>query len=670
MNDGSISTNTKKLDILLKIGLSMISLSGLIFATSTWNVISNIAKVILLIIFGLLFLGMSYFSDKKLKIKSTTITYWILSMAFFIFTTISLSALEVFGKWYTFTGDGKNICYFVIYLTTSILSYITYIKFNKKIFLGSGNIFAYIALLNILFFTKLPHTISISIIAFLTLIVSIICNIKQNEFTKNLSISSRIISYLYPILTIGILFDKVNNIYFIIAIFLQIINLTYQALSSKEEANGVFAAIVNFALILFINKVNLSDSIMISFTSILTTLFVLIGFNKKIYESNKAFNITNLSINIMVMLLAFSSCFTTNIYSKLIVAILLIIPGILSVIKNKTTISDVEKKISPYKYILSLIIGIVITNKYVFSINLALALSIISIILGILYLLAKEKYFKITYLVLYITSLIFSFILRTDSNILSIILNILSSILLFVIVYKSNSFINKFTPCSTIIMLFSIFYNIVLSDVIKLNIIILNIIVAVSFLIFMLIFNENKKIYISTLFMFIIPFLSIANNLTIDWLSTIMYISVSLYIVYLICEFLIKDEENKNVFAAILTVIILLFSVFNPNIYIGIFIGAISLLLIFIGLFNKKYKSLYIIGIIYIIINIIYQLRNVWGKIPFWLYLLIGGLLIVGIVTYIQIKISKRPPKRFCTNCGKELNNNSKFCTNCGKKLN
>ena len=32
MNDGSISTNTKKLDILLKIGLSMISLSGLIFA--------------------------------------------------------------------------------------------------------------------------------------------------------------------------------------------------------------------------------------------------------------------------------------------------------------------------------------------------------------------------------------------------------------------------------------------------------------------------------------------------------------------------------------------------------------------------------------------------------------------------------------------------------------
>ena len=95
MNDGSISTNTKKLDILLKIGLSMISLSGLIFATSTWNVISNIAKVILLIIFGLLFLGMSYFSDKKLKIKSTTITYWILSMAFFIFSSSQLLALDV-----------------------------------------------------------------------------------------------------------------------------------------------------------------------------------------------------------------------------------------------------------------------------------------------------------------------------------------------------------------------------------------------------------------------------------------------------------------------------------------------------------------------------------------------------------------------------------------------
>lgn len=667
MNKEIISKETKQLDILLKIGLAMISISGLIFATSTWNLVANSIKVISLFVFGLLFLGMSIFSEKKLKIKSTTMTYWILSMLFFIFTTVGAFSLKIFGEVFSYIGSMNGICYAITYITTSITSYLTYKKFNKKFFLSVGNVFLYLTFSNLLSSTPLKEELFIAILALTTLIISIICNVKRNDFTKNLSIVSRIMSYMYPLLTINLLFEKINNIYFAIMIFSQMANLTYQALSNKEEVNGVFASLTNTMLLLFINKMHLSSSIILPITFAATSIYVLIGFLPKLYKKNKAFHITNLTINMIMSLFAFGFSFITNNYSMLIIAALLILPSIIALFKNNTLLTNVEKILSPYKYVLALILLIVVLHKEVLEINVSLAISIISIIVGIFYLLAKEKYYKITYLIFYIISLLFSFILPSDKSVITIIANIISSLLLFVIVYRSNNNMKKFTPIATIVSLFSIYYNIVPSDVIKLNTFVLNVIVIVAYLIITLIFNSEKKVFIPTLFMYTIPLISISNYISISYISTILNIAVSFYILALICELLIKDEETKNAIASIFSALILLFSVFNENIYVGIFIGILSVLLILIGIFNKKYKSLYIIGIIYLILNLIYQLRNVWGRIPFWLYLLIVGLLIIGIVTYMQIKISKRPPKRYCTGCGNELNSNDKFCTKCGK---
>ena len=33
-----------------------------------------------------------------------------------------------------------------------------------------------------------------------------------------------------------------------------------------------------------------------------------------------------------------------------------------------------------------------------------------------------------------------------------------------------------------------------------------------------------------------------------------------------------------------------------------------------------------------------YQLNYLWGTIPFWLYLLLGGLVLIGLVTYKELK--------------------------------
>ena len=68
------------------------------------------------------------------------------------------------------------------------------------------------------------------------------------------------------------------------------------------------------------------------------------------------------------------------------------------------------------------------------------------------------------------------------------------------------------------------------------------------------------------------------------------------------------------------------------------FIGIMALLYILLGLLTDEYKNFFIIGIIFTVINVIYQLRNLWVMVPLWLYLLTIGSILIGLVTYKEIK--------------------------------
>jgi hypothetical protein len=88
-------------------------------------------------------------------------------------------------------------------------------------------------------------------------------------------------------------------------------------------------------------------------------------------------------------------------------------------------------------------------------------------------------------------------------------------------------------------------------------------------------------------------------------------------------------------------IIAILFVLPINNYIVGIYIGLLGLITIMIGFSNNEYKSFFKGGVIMTILNILYQLREVWGQIPFSFYLLIGGLGIIGFVTYKEIKNKK-----------------------------
>ena len=112
---------------------------------------------------------------------------------------------------------------------------------------------------------------------------------------------------------------------------------------------------------------------------------------------------------------------------------------------------------------------------------------------------------------------------------------------------------------------------------------------------------------------------------------------IILYITFIIITFFITNQKNKETLAIIGIIIAVLYVIGYSSYIVGLYIGILGLIIILIGFYKKEYKYLFTTGIVITVINIIIQLREVWGIITFWLYLLVGGLSIITFVTYKQI---------------------------------
>jgi len=101
---------------------------------------------------------------------------------------------------------------------------------------------------------------------------------------------------------------------------------------------------------------------------------------------------------------------------------------------------------------------------------------------------------------------------------------------------------------------------------------------------------------------------------------------------------LIRNKKVRGIILAIVLPLIMISLMYEINIAIAIYIGCLSLAMIIFGFIKKDYKAIYIEGIIFLIANFVIQLWEFWGVLPIWVYLLIGGLTLIGIVTVKELK--------------------------------
>ena len=61
----NVDPQARKIDILLKLGVGMVFVSGILFATTSWSIITDLIKLIVLTLLGFMFLVYHYFQKRN-----------------------------------------------------------------------------------------------------------------------------------------------------------------------------------------------------------------------------------------------------------------------------------------------------------------------------------------------------------------------------------------------------------------------------------------------------------------------------------------------------------------------------------------------------------------------------------------------------------------------------
>lgn len=306
-----VSKQVKKVDGLLKLGIAMVAIAGVMISTTSWDIISDITKMIIIALIGVAFLGLSFFSDKKLKLRGTTITYWFLSMIAFSLSIFMIGNYEVFGNWFSVHGEGSDVFVSVFLLFISALLYITYRKFELP------SLF-YIACFGVALATALvvkfvAHDREVCILV-LTILVSLMNFIPKSEKTeiKVVKLFGIVISFMTTVLLVIEELHPENEVIVIITALIQIANLTVLAVLDKKEEIKVLSgigiiAIVTMALTGIYLDLDDIAVLLINRSIILAVTLLICG----VIVRNK--KISNIILSVVLPLLILSIIFTIEI---------------------------------------------------------------------------------------------------------------------------------------------------------------------------------------------------------------------------------------------------------------------------------------------------------------------------------------------------------------------
>lgn len=306
-----VSKEVKKVDGLLKLGIAMVAVAGVMISTTSWNIISDITKMIIIAFIGVAFLGLSIFSDKKLKIKGTTITYWFLSMIAFSLSIFMLGYCEVLGNWFSVNGAGSDIFVSVLLLCISAFLYITYRRFDMPSLFYFACFGVALSTALVVKFVSNDREICILVLTILVTLMNFIPKSEKIEI-KVVKLFGIVISFMTTVLLIIEEMNPTNDAIVIITALVQIVNLTLLAVLDQKEELKVLSGIGIISIVtmgltsiyLDLDKVFL---LLINRSIILAVTLLICG----VIVRNK--KISNIILSIVLPLLILSLIFTIEI---------------------------------------------------------------------------------------------------------------------------------------------------------------------------------------------------------------------------------------------------------------------------------------------------------------------------------------------------------------------
>lgn len=623
-----------KLNFLLNLGMALILLAGIIVASTSWDSILNYIKTILLFVFGIIFIFLSFILSKRKSLKYTSSAYWFIGCVIIAIGFYSCGYFEVFGSYFSLHGLGRNLFISVISIISTLIFYLSYRKFNSKFFLFTSFISLFISILYLI--SNFINDIQIFSIIFISLLTIFnLLSSKKNELLKYFEIFCYIITCIYfgfifilNIVASDILLMLINNVIYIL-------NLFILSFKTKLKGTNIFIIIILPILILLYCYKFLPFNMAIMCSSVAILVFYGLSY---IFKNKSYIFISWLIIsNILLFINYIISYFSDYFYFPLIISIMLILIYI-PLIFTKDYMNKYlgEIIVQPFKALLLCISSSFLLANCGWSFGFMSYIVIFANVLFIFSLINKNKILRNIYFILSY-SLLFLCLIPINVSVIFRINIVVMWIIGFLMVYlfdKSNwlNQVNYIFYIFSLITLFSLFKY--LSFSVQLSL--LNILICA---LLAYIFRNNKLKCFTALLFILLPYYSLINILDIN--SSVLHIlRFAPYILYIyLFTYTITRKYNtlNMILEIIVSLLVFIILIFEGSIEVSVFVLICSIIMIvYDALF--KHTSLFINGLVSLILNILVNIIEYWSIIPIWIYLLVGGVTLITIITIQELR--------------------------------
>ncbi len=647
-----ISDEARKIDILLKIGVFLVVLSGILFSTSSTGPIIDLFKPFFILLLSGIFYGLSYIFKTKVKIKKSENTYYILSNLFIVFFAIALAYFKTFGEFLSFDGEGAQIVMSFISLLSAVITRNLGNKYQKEGLKITSYMIVYLALAYALSYFDASNMLIISIL----LILSIVGNAKIDKNNTSYHSSKIILVMLLGVFVILYNMSSISNrenlFNGLLSAGLLIANLYF--LSQEEKTVGykrlyayttfflINTSIINLLYILFPATY---ESETLANAYIYTSIFSLGAhhyFNKIEDLKYGGFIITSLLLAFSMFMTFVSECYIIS----LIISTILLVYSVWNIYKNS------DENLQKVYFILQLllIIAVIVSGVAILDVHFGINISIATAMLTYLCIAALIDIIEDEYITKIKLDLFLYYSIISSLSALSVILmfsnSIVFNLIVLAILIAYRLYVNKYIKNNDImncVIILTILFHLEYA----LGQLIPTLAHALIFVIFLLIAFFTRKEKVTSVFalgLAYFPYLMMIEKLALpDDYLTILMATPAFVLISVTCNTLLDmPVKTKNIIETIALMFIMLTLIFEVSLVIGLFIATISLVMIFVGTRDTKYNALFYTGIISLILNIIIQLQEFWSKIPWFIYTLIAGLIIIFYVTYKELNKDKK----------------------------
>lgn len=449
------------------------------------------------------------------------------------------------------------------------------------------------------------------------IIATIVSTIRKNK-VKN--------CYLI-ILIIGLFIQSLCSyfssvMYFVTAFIIYLLLIIYSLMSKDEFSKNLLDALCILSLssvLIGLNKYTLISSLI---TTILLIIFSIL--NK---TNNKKYLYLSLVSIPMIMII---SNLSFNYSIKKDLSMIILIPSLLILTRKfLNALKENDKIVLEFIFISALALSI--TSPSIMFIYLIL-LYVVALLLKKEYTLSSKTYFNYLIFFSVISFISVSYDKLDNLYMIGIITLLVINQILFRILYEKRNII--FEAFHSIVSLVLI---ICLINILGFNNFISFAISFVLLVILCLIYADERMKYTVISFM-VYPLSIIIKSINIYTVRIILNLFIWMIPITVLSRKVFKlDNTISTIIESVILPIMFIIFIFNISLQVGLTLGIISVLSIIIGLVFK-YKSYNITGYVTLVLTVIIQTFELWGKMPWWVYLLITGIILVVLAALRESK--------------------------------